>query len=82
MGAIKQPVIEQEWQKHEPKMDNNLITVKVLINRVLFKPVLINVCYKYYSIIDKNLLIKLQLPRIKIPSKSIINFIKENTKEP
>ena len=63
-------------------MDNNSITVKVLINKVFFKPTLINTGYKYYSIIDKNLVTKLRLPRIKIPPKSITGFVKENTKEP
>ena len=43
---------------------------------------LINTDYKYYSIVDKNLMIKLWLPRLKIPPKSIIGFIKENIKEP
>ena len=63
-------------------MDSNSITVKVLINRVLFKPILINTDYKYYSIMDKHLITELRLPRVKIPLKSIIGFIKENTKEP
>ena len=63
-------------------MDKNSITVKVLINRVLFKPILINIHYKYYSIVDKDLIIKLRFPCIKIPPKSIIGFIKENIKEP
>ena len=31
---------------------------------------------------DKNLITELQLPRVKIPFKPIISFIKENTKEP
>ena len=31
---------------------------------------------------DKNLIIKLRLPRVKIPPKLIISFVKENTKEP
>ena len=31
---------------------------------------------------DKNLITELRLPRIKIPPKPIIRFIKENTKEP
>ena len=31
---------------------------------------------------DKNLITELKLPRIKIPLKPIIGFIKENTKEP
>ena len=63
-------------------MDGDLITVKALINGVLFKPILINIDYECYSIVDKNLIIKLWLPRIKIPSKLIICFFKENIKEP
>ena len=63
-------------------MDSNSITVKVLINRVLFKPVLINTGYEYYSIVDKNLIMELQLPRVKIPPKQITGFVKENIKEP
>ena len=63
-------------------MDIDLITVKVLIHRNLFKPILINTVYKYYSLVDKNLITKLRLPRIKILPKSIISFIKENIKEP
>ena len=82
MEAIKKPVIKQEWQKHEPKMDNNSITVKVLTNKVSFKPILINTGYNYYSIMDKNLITESRLLRIKIPPKPIINFITENTKEP
>ena len=74
--------MEQEWQEYEPKMDSDSITVKVLINGVSFKPVLININYEYYFIVDKNLIIKLRLPRVKIPPKSIIGFIKKNTKEP
>ena len=31
---------------------------------------------------DKNLITELRLPRVKIPLKPIINFVKENTKEP
>ena len=58
------------------------MTVKILINKVLFKPVLINTGYKCYSIINKNLITKLRLPRVQIPPKSITGFIKENTKEP
>ena len=54
--VIKKPVIEQEWQKYEPKINNDLITVKVLINGVLFKPVLINTGYEYYFIMDKDLM--------------------------
>ena len=63
-------------------MDNDSITIKTLINRVSFKPILINTGYKYYSIVDKNLITELRLPRVKIPPKPIIRFIKENTKEP
>ena len=63
-------------------MDSNLITVKVLINRVSFKSMLINTGYKYYFNVDKNLIIKLRLPRIKILPKPITGFIKENIKEP
>ena len=59
MGIIKEPVIEQKWQKHKPKMDTDLITVKVLINRVLFKLVLIDTGYEDYSIINKNLITEL-----------------------
>ena len=61
---------------------NNLIIVEILINGVLFKPVLINIGYKFYSIVDKDLVMELRFPRIKIPFKSIIGFIKENSKEP
>ena len=63
-------------------MDNDLITIKALINRVSFKPTLINISYKYYSIVDKDLITELRLPRVKIPLKPITGFIKENTKEP
>ena len=63
-------------------MDSNLITVEILINGVLFKPTLIDTGCKYYSIMDKNLVTELRLPRVKIPLKPIIGFIKENTKEP
>ena len=74
--------MEQEWQEYKPKMDGNSITVKILINKVLFKFVLINTGYKYYSIVNKDFITELRLPRIKIPPKLIIGFIKENTKEP
>ena len=63
-------------------MNNNSITVKVLINRVLFKPVLINTGCEYYSIMNQNLITELRFPRVKILFKPIIGFIKENTKEP
>ena len=82
MGAIKEPVMEQEWQKYKPKMDNNSIIVKILINKVLFKPILINTGCKCYSIVDKDFIIELWFLRVKIPPKPIIGFIKENTKEP
>ena len=62
-------------------MDGNLITVEVLINRVSFKPVLINTGCEYYSIVDKDLITELRLPRLKIPPKPITGFIKENIKE-
>ena len=63
-------------------MESDLITVKVLINKVLFKPTLINTSHKYYSIVDKDFIIRLRLPRVKIPLKPIIHFVKENIKEP
>ena len=63
-------------------MDSDSIIVKVLINRVSFKPILINTGYKYYSIVDKDFITELRLPRVKIPPKPITGFIKENTKEP
>ena len=63
-------------------MDGNLIIVEILINGVLFKPVLININCECYSIVDKDLIMELWLPRVKIPPKPIIGFIKENTKEP
>ena len=82
IGVIKEPEMEQEWQEHKPKMDKNLIAVDVLINGISFKPMLMNTGYKYYSIINKNFIIKLRLPRIKIPPKLITGFIKENIKKP
>ena len=63
-------------------MDGDSITVKVLINGVLFKSVLNNTGYKCYSIVDKDFTTELRLPRVKISSKPITGFIKENTKEP
>ena len=63
-------------------MEGNLITVEILINKVLFKPSLINTGCKYYSIVDKDLIMELRLPRVKIPLKLITGFIKKNTKEP
>ena len=63
-------------------MDSDSITVKVLINEVSFKPTLINTNCKCYFIVDKDLVTELRLPRVKIPPKPIIGFIKENIKEP
>ena len=63
-------------------MDGNLIIVEILINGILFKPVLIDTGYECYSIVDKDLITELRLPRVKIPPKPIIGFIKENIKEP
>ena len=74
--------MEQEWQEYKPKMDNNLITVEILINGILFKPILINTGCKYYSIMDKDFIMELRFPRVNIPPKPIISFIKENIKEP
>ena len=63
-------------------MDSDLITVEVLINRVSFKPILININCEYYFIMDKDLITELRFPRVKIPPKPIIRFIKENIKKP
>ena len=63
-------------------MNGNLITVKILINGVLFKPILINTGYECYSIMDKDFITELRFPCVKIPPKPIIGFIKENIKEP
>ena len=63
-------------------MDNNLITVEILINKVLFGPVFINTGCEYYSIMDKNFITELRLPRVKILLKLVTGFVKENTKEP
>ena len=63
-------------------MDGDLITVEALINRVFFKPALINIGYKCYFIVNKDLIIELRFPCVKIPPKPIISFIKENIKEP
>ena len=43
---------------------------------------LINTGYKCYSIVNKDLVIKLRLPRVKILLKPITSFVKENIKEP
>ena len=72
--------MEQEWQEYKPKMDGNSITVEVLINKVSFKPALINTNYKYYSIINKDLITELRLPRVKIPPKPIISFLRKTLK--
>ena len=63
-------------------MDSNSITVEILINGVLFKPALINTGYEYYFIVDKDFVTELRFPRVKIPLKPIIGFVKENIKEP
>ena len=63
-------------------MNGNLIIVKVLINRVSFKPILINTGYEFYSIVNKSLITELRLPRVKILPKPITNLVKENIKEP
>ena len=42
---------------------------------------LIHISYKYYFIMNKNLIIELRLSRIKIPRKLITGFTKENIKE-
>ena len=43
---------------------------------------LIDTGCKCYSIVDKDFITELRLPRVKISPKPIIGFIKENTKEP
>ena len=43
---------------------------------------LINIGYECYSIVDKDFITELRFPRIKIPPKPIIGFVKENIKEP
>ena len=63
-------------------MDGDSITVEVLINGVSFKPALIDTGCECYSIVDKDLVTELWLPRVKIPPKPIIGFVKENIKEP
>ena len=62
-------------------MHSSLITIEILINRILFETVLINTGYKYYSIINKDLVIELRFPRVKILPKPVTGFIKENIKE-
>ena len=63
-------------------MDSDIITIAVLINKVLFKPMLINTNYEYYSIVNKDIITELRLPRIKLLLKPITGFIKENIKKP
>ena len=63
-------------------MDGDLITVKVLINGVSFKPVLINTGCECYFIMSKDLITELRFPRVKILLKPITGFIKKNIKEP
>ena len=63
-------------------MDGDSITVEILINGVLFKLMLINTGCKCYSIMNKDFITELWLPRVKIPPKPITGFVKENTKEP
>ena len=63
-------------------MDGNLIIVEILINGVLFKSALTDIDCKCYSIVDKDFIMELRLPRVKIPPEPITGFIKENIKEP
>ena len=63
-------------------MDNDLIIVEELINRVSFQFTWINIGYEYYSIVDRDFTTELWLPRIKIPLNPITGFIKKNTKKP
>ena len=74
--------MEQEWQEYELKMDGNLIIVEILINWVLFKPILINTGCECYFIVDKDFITELRFLRVKILFKLITGFVKENTKEP
>ena len=48
----------------------------------MFKFTLINIGHQCYFIVDKDFTIELRFPRVEIPLKSIISFIKENIKEP
>ena len=56
--------------------------MEILINRVLFTSVLINTSYKYYFILNKDFITELKIPRVRIPLKPVMGFIKKNTKEP
>ena len=40
-----------------------------------------NTSHKYYFIMDKDFNMKLRFPRVKIPPKLIIGFVKENIEE-
>ena len=62
-------------------MDGNLIIVEILINGVLFKPALIDIGCECYFIVDRDFVMELRFPRVKIPFKLIIGFVKENIKE-
>ena len=42
----------------------------------------INISCECYFIVDKDLVIKLRLPRVKIPLKPITGFVKENIEKP
>ena len=52
------------------------------MNGVLFELVLIHTGCECYCIVNKNFDIELRLPRVTIPPKLIIGFVKENTNEP
>ena len=82
MGATKEPVMEQKWQKYEQKMDNNSITVETLINGVSFKPALINTGYECYSIVDKDLITELRLPRVKSRLNRLQALLKKTLRNP
>ena len=55
--------------------------MEMLINGVLFKPVLINTDCECYSIVDKDFITELRFPRVRIPLKPVTRLVKENTKE-
>ena len=63
-------------------MDSDSIIVEGLFNRVSFKPMLIDIGCECHFIVDKDFIINLRLPCVKIPLKPIISFIKEDTREP
>ena len=58
-------------------MDNNLIIVKILINAVSLKFMLINTSYDCYFVMDKDLITELRLSRVKILPKLITGFIRK-----